>query len=377
MTGGVGPVLTRPLAPVPMVSKNPTPGQGDPSRLPLSNERLPILPDLKPLEGATIIARVGDTVVLEREVLGFVNSVIAENVDRIPPEKMKEVRLQLIEQRLKPLIETKLVVEDVRQHLPKKNLDALKETLKDQFAKREIKKILKRMKLNTRAELEAKLAAMGSSLDRERESFIDRTVAQTWVRQQLHFDEEISHDEMLTRYHENLDKFKFPAEAKWQELAVRFDRSASKTDAYRRIAELGNQVLAGTPFEQIARNGSDGATADDGGLWDWTSQGSLVSTKLDEMIFTLPVGRLSQIIEDGTGFHIIRVIDRHEAGTVPFIEAQIKIREEIREEHLKKETSRYLADLRERIPVWTIFDDQGASSDRISRPTSASGGRRL
>ena len=66
----------------------------------------------------------------------------------------------------------------------------------------------------------------------------------------------------------------------------------------------------GAPFPEIARSGSDGVTASDGGARDWTTQGSLVSKKLDEALFGLPVGELSPILEDEYGLHIVRVTER-------------------------------------------------------------------
>ena len=42
-------------------------------------------------------------------------------------------------------------------------------------------------------------------------------------------------------------------------------------------------------------------------------QGRLVCEALDQALFTLPVGKLSPIIEGPTGFHIVRVTEREEA----------------------------------------------------------------
>ena len=351
-------------APRPAARHLTTPAEGAaPQGILIDEQQMTIPPDLRPVEGATIIARVGGSVVLEREVLAFVNSVLAENRDRIPPEQIEEVRLQLIRQRLKPLIETKMVVEDVRRQLPEENLKSLEETLSGEFEKKEVKRMLKRMKVQTRPELEARLAEMGSSLEREKQAFIERTIAQSWIRQQLQIDSDVTHDEMLERYHENIDRFRYPAKARWQELMVRFDEFDTKADAYRAIAEMGNRVMAGEPFEDVARRFSQGATAEEGGVWDWTSKGSLVSDVLDEALFTLPVGRLSRILETDEGFHIIRVIERREAGVVPFVEAQVELRDEIRKERFKQATERYLKELRERIPVWTIFDDEDDKSE--------------
>ena len=64
----------------------------------------------------------------------------------------------------------------------------------------------------------------------------------------------------------------------------------------------------------------------------------------------------------------MRVIERQEAGRTPFLEAQVKIRETLRDERRKKALDEYLAKLRERTPVWTVFDADGATKTLAERP---------
>ena len=51
---------------------------------------------------------------------------------------------------------------------------------------------------------------------------------------------------------------------------------------------------------------------------------------LDEAIFTLPLNRLSEIIEDDRGVHIVRVLERTEGGHQSFESVQDSIREKIK-----------------------------------------------
>ena len=64
---------------------------------------------------------------------------------------------------------------------------------------------------------------------------------------------------------------------------------------------MGNEVLRGGDFATMAQARSHGPTASKGGQHDWTSKGSLVSKEIDAAIFSLTVGRMSQIIEDSKG----------------------------------------------------------------------------
>ena len=78
------------------------------------------------------------------------------------------------------------------------------------------------------------------------------------------------------------------------------DHFSSRQEAYRAF-EMGNEVLRGGDFATMAQARSHGPTASKGGQHDWTSKGSLVSKEIDAAIFSLTVGRMSQIIEDSKG----------------------------------------------------------------------------
>ena len=138
---------------------------------------------------------------------------------------------------------------------------------------------------------------------------------------------------------------------------AKFDSFPNKAAAWQAIAGWGNEIVQGTPFTDVAQAHSQDVSAADGGVHTWTTKGSLASEVIDEAIFTLPVGQLSQILEDSRGFHIIRVLERHDLEVTPFTEKQAEIVKKIREERINDKRNEYKAKLRERIPVWNIFEE--------------------
>ena len=308
-------------------------------------------------DGAKVLARIGPEVVLAADVMPVVNDWLARHADQYPPEQLEQARLYLIRQTLKSLIDTKILVLRVRQKVPKEGYDRIMEKLGGIFEKEELPKLIERAGVATLAELEEKLRALGSSVERERVAFCERALTQQWVRQQINLEPEITHQEMLDYYHQHREEFEYPPRARWEMLLVRFSSYRSKAEAYRAIAALGNAVLDGEPFAEVARRGSEGATAREGGVYDWTTRGSLRSKIIDEAIFTLPVGQLSRILEDERGFAIVRVIERQEGGRVSFEEAQVQIRERLKKQHIERQIKEYLQEARKGIRVWTAFDD--------------------
>jgi parvulin-like peptidyl-prolyl isomerase len=118
----------------------------------------------------------------------------------------------------------------------------------------------------------------------------------------------------------------------------------------------------------VAKAGSDGATANDGGRCDWTTQGALICQALDHAVFSLPVGQLSPIIEGPVGFHVVRVTERQKTAVTPFLEAQVEIKEKIKQQRSEKQFREYMAKVQARTPVWTIFDEDPANPQTANHP---------
>jgi parvulin-like peptidyl-prolyl isomerase len=171
---------------------------------------------------------------------------------------------------------------------------------------------------------------------------------------------------MLAWYREHAAEYELVGKARWQHLMIRAGSTRSKGEAYELARQCGAQIYHGASFEEIARQHSEGSTREAGGLHDWTSQGSLASKVLDHALFTLPTGQLSQPIEDEQGFHVIRVLERKDAGSVPFAEAQVEIKTKIKQQRVVNRVKEYLAELKVKTPVWTVFDlpPGGAVADR-------------
>lgn len=320
-------------------------------------EAAPGMPD--PLLAAQPVARVGPEVILVGDVLGPVNQQLAARLrdGAIRPEDIERERELLIRQAIKNLIDQKLVMTVARRDLPAEAIPKIEQSINEQFDKTQLKNLLEQTKAKTTHELDDMLKQNGSSLARQRKLYFERSVMQEWIRREVNFDPEVTHDDMLAYFHEHADEFSIKAQARWEELMVRFEEFPTKADAWRAVAEMGNRVLSRqASFAQVAREQSQGATSSEGGARHWTSRGGLAAKEMDEALFSLPVGQMSKIIEGPTGFHILRVVERKDDSMRPFLEAQVEIRDTIRKQKTDREIKEYLAKLRANTPVWTIFD---------------------
>jgi len=313
------------------------------------------------------IATVGNEVILASDVMPRVDSLLAKNRDRIPASQLPKVRWMYAKQMLDSMLDTKRVMQDFKRTVPAERLPDIRKEVDKSFEDSRLPQLLDSFKVGSRAELDAKLQQQGSSLETEKNKYFERSLAQQWLRQQTTAKQVFAHDELMAYYEEHLKDFEETGKVRWQELSVQFSKHASKGEAYAKLAEMGNAVLQGAAFGQVASQSSEGITSDEGGVRDWTTQGSLAAEELDRALFTLPPNQLSPIIEGTTAFHIVRVLERVDRHVKPFREAQVEIHDKLKEQAEQVALDEYQDRLRSEIRVWTVFDDP-AFVERIGLP---------
>jgi hypothetical protein len=330
-------------------------------------------PPVEEFKPGQIIAWVGDQAIQAGDVLPIIEQALAPKLAKIPREELEKqqeeldrIRRQWMKQALAGVIETKLLYLDFLRHMTKEQREKawpqMQKRAEEQFYEKQLPKAMEKAQVETAAELDRKLREYGSSLEKQKLAFVERAFGQSRIGEKIDQQPEVTHQEMLDFYRDHSAEFDRPARARWEKLTVRFDKFNSKAEAWAALGVMGNEVLRGAPLSAVAKRQSQGADAAEGGWHDWTTQASLVSAVLDRAVFSLPLNRLSERLEDKDGFHIVRVLEREDASRVPFTDAQVEIKEKIRQEKVKRQIDQYVENLKKQISVWTIFDDD-ASED--------------
>jgi len=324
------------------------------------------------LEGTKVLARVGGDTIFAGEVLCAVNSLFARNgLDIRNPEILKDPgfirqRDQYVKLRLQQVIETRIIVNEAKRKIPKEGYEKAMEKFDEEFDKTVLPQMLKERNFPDLQAYEAQLRKEGTTLEREKRAWAESVLRSSWINQTVKSTQEVTHMQMLDYYQKHATEYDTEATARWEQITIKFDRIASKEAAFAEIAKAGNRVIDGEKFENVAKQVSHGATASIGGEVNWTKKGSLVSQPLDTAVFSLPVGQMSPIIEDDKGFHIVRVIDRRDAGRKPFTDVQAEIRKKITEERTVEAKVKYVEDLKKKTVIWTIYDEEDARIRKAS-----------
>ncbi len=309
-------------------------------------------PSTNPLEPTRLLAMVGNEPIFVGDMLFELNQMLDRHLPNAPQSVRDRELTNGVAMMLDKYVDSKLLYIDTLRKLPEGvELDKILEQAAKEFDDTALKALMEGAGIRSVAEFDAKLRMNGSSLRKMRQTWSRDQLTRYFVGQQLEVDKEVTHRELLEEYKKHHSDYAIPARARWEQIMVRTDRAGSRAEAERQLVEMGNKLINGANFGAMAKKGSHGFTADNGGLHDWTTKGALASKVLDQAIFSEPVGELSNVIETPEGFHIIRVIERTEATYVPFEDAQGEIKERILENKRQAEFNKYIERLRTEIPV--------------------------
>lgn len=349
-----------------------------------------------------IVATVGNQYILYGDVSADVNQmlepVLAKARTDAERAEIEAVRPRLTQQMVRKTVESKILylefdremetkagrdkIVEIRGEIAKKmrdsfekELHATRESVLKAQTPEEIQEIakkhpvlprlailMKEHQIETLSDLDQVLRRYGSSLEKQQRAYSDFTLGRVNLSDKMKVKSEVSHLEMLNYYREHEDDFSVKARAKFEIITVKYASFPSRQLAYQAIAQMGNEVFYGTPFAAVARRGSQDPNAAKGGAYDWTTEKSLASEKIDTAIFTTELNALSPIIEDERGYHILRVTERQPSGLIPFTDAQVKIKELINQQRRETVYKELVEGLRKKTVVWTIYDTEPAAN---------------
>jgi len=144
----------------------------------------------------------------------------------------------------------------------------------------------------------------------------------TWRDMELS-QEDPGEEALRAHYEANLNRYE--EGESWRIAAVTLSRDPSADDvAYvtSRMRGIRNQILAGTPFADMARDYSqDMSNAEQGGDLGWFGRGRMVP-EFEDAAFGLAVGEVSEPVRTQFGLHLIKKEAEREEGGVPEINAR-------------------------------------------------------
>ncbi|MEL6894480.1 MAG: peptidyl-prolyl cis-trans isomerase, partial [Planctomycetota bacterium] len=332
----------------------------------------PATPIVVPTDPTAVVAYVDREAILAGDILLDVEARIASAKKQIESQgkqladlEIKRARGMLFRGMLQARVRDKMMrqaflLKQVGTKSADQRADATKQMqtrAREAFYAERVPDIMKQLGVTTIEALNTELGKSGRSLLREEDQFLDSVLADAYRRDTIPSEPHIPLAEIIGYYDEHIDDYSRAARVRWEQLSVQFDRHPSPAAAKEKIAMMGNKVFYGGNLAAVAKEFSEEPFASGGGQHDWTSQGSLASVPLDQNLFRLPLNKLSQYIEDENGVHIVRVLERQPAGSIPLSEVQDEIKQLLQRKKGEKLQQKLVDDVASLVAVWTMFPD--------------------
>lgn len=186
------------------------------------------------------------------------------------------------------------------------------------------------------------------TLEQWRKELEQSLLIEKLARQVVYPDVTVSDEEVAAYYEDNKDDFDRPEQVRARQIVV-----ASQEEGERILGLL----RGGEAFETVARQHSLSPDSDHGGDLGFFSRGEMPA-EFDRVVFTLPIGQISDLVKTEYGFHIFLVEERRDAVRLTLNQVKDEIRDELRAEKEELAYQQWLVDMRGRSKIevkWALL----------------------
>jgi peptidyl-prolyl cis-trans isomerase SurA len=228
---------------------------------------------------------------------------------------------------------------------------------------KQLDEVRKQNNLASLDDLEKAVESEGLSWEDYKLQFRNRLLTQEVIHREMGNRIVIGHDEVKQYYDAHQKDFVKPEQVELAEIFLDTkDKTPQEIETIEQKAnDYRNRVIKGEEFSEIAKRYSEGSTKDKGGVLGTFERGQL-SKQLEDVVFKMDKGQITEVIQTKTGFEILKVIDHFQAGLQPVDKVETEIMNRIYLQKMQPQMREYLARLREEsyVTVKPGFTDSAA-----------------
>ncbi|MFH1799027.1 MAG: peptidylprolyl isomerase [Candidatus Omnitrophota bacterium] len=245
-------------------------------------------------------------------------------------ERLKEAETGMLEQ----MINSKLAVS-----LAKKS----KIEIDEKELQKKIEKI--RSYYKTEEEFLQALSAKGMTLSDFKSEIRDGMLAQNFIDKEVGSKVTIFPTEVEELYQKNKEKLVSPKKVKVREIMIRKKGEPDETDARKKTEDILSDIKNGKDFANLAAQYSEGPYARNGGDMGYITTGQVLE-EIEDAVFKLNEGDVSDIVETSIGYHLFLVEHMQEEYLLPFEEARSYLEQQLYMKKFEEQMIKWLEDKR-------------------------------
>lgn len=209
--------------------------------------------------------------------------------------------------------------------------------------------VRKQNNLNSIEDLEKAVEGSGIAWEDYKTQIRNGILTQEVIRREVGSHINIPTDEVKQYYDAHQQEFTRPEEVDIAEIFLSTEgKSPEEIESVQRKAEdLHNRVVKGDDFNEIAKRYSEGSTAKDQGGDLGTFKRGALAPQLEDVVFKMEKGQITDVIQTKTGFEILKVQAHFQAGLQPVDKVENEIMNKLYMSKMQPQMRTYLAELRE------------------------------
>jgi peptidyl-prolyl cis-trans isomerase SurA len=208
--------------------------------------------------------------------------------------------------------------------------------------------VRKQNSLNSIEDLEKAVEGSGMAWEDYKTQIRNGMLTQEVIRREVGSHINIPADEVKAYYNAHPQEFTRPEQVVLIEIFLSTEgKSPEEMESVQKKTEdLRNRVIKGDDFSEIAKRYSEGSTAKDGGDLGTFQRGQL-SPQLEDVVFKLDKGKITDVIQTKTGFEVLKVENHFQAGLQPLDKVENEVMNKLYMEKMQPTMRTYLGELRE------------------------------
>jgi peptidyl-prolyl cis-trans isomerase SurA len=197
-------------------------------------------------------------------------------------------------------------------------------------------------------ELEKAVESSGLAWEDYKTTIRNGLLTQEVVRREVGSHITIPNDEVKKYYDAHPQEFTRPEQVVLSEILLSTEGKSPEEIAgvEKKADDLRNRVIKGDEFSEIAKRYSEGSTAKDGGELGTFKRGEM-APQLEDVVFKMDKGQITEVIQTKTGFEILKVDNHYQAGLQPVDKVENEIMNHLYMEKMQPQMRDYLGQLRE------------------------------
>lgn len=282
-----------------------------------------------------IVCVVNGEAITQREVAQYLYPIYAEYQKEYTGKNLEEKMIEAEDIVINQLIEDKLILSEAKKEgvqAGNDEVDArIREIIKQRFGSEE--------------KFREVLAIQNISLSEMKEALMNDIIKAKIIRMKAGGKVIITPSEVRRYYDEHINEFVEHETTEALNILVR-KKDTQDDNARESIKKIKALLDAGEDFEAIAKKYSEGPNAKGGGRLGLIAKGEMIK-EIDEAIFALEPGQVSEIVETPIGYHIFKVTKKLPAMSKSFDSAKDEITETIYKKKIQRNLAKWIKELKE------------------------------